>query len=473
MDLYEMYKRNEKKNSQKENYLTESIAMLLNSSDELKLFYLENFLQIKINGKRITENELSSIKIETQDYCGEANEDISIPDLIIKYNDKIVCVCEHKIDSDLRKGQLEKYQLRYSEENKDCSYRLVVSNTNKPKNYHVSNDWLNGEEPYYWEDLFVKLKDEYNKDYLELDIGLEQLSLKSSAHSQSLNKTDFMLINNMLELLYYFELWQYSHFDFRKISLKELPCRSYNSWKKFKLFQDLLKKIKSSPKKDGGYGRISSKTSEINWFVKEGGINTKIKDKGKGNRIGIYNWVSEFYLQECDSNEIRRKLNLKKIKQIYHKKLNKKHDIEINLTTEESFNKEVDATYFVLKKTSDLINYILRKNNKINGVFLKDKPPFYEDDCGIYKNVNLNNQYDLHFQIGINPIDESYNYLIFIKNKNGNITALRNKGFKFSNGYYFRNLDQNMLKGREEEALQQIEHFYSKAVRDIISSLKI
>jgi hypothetical protein len=481
MDLYYMYEKKEKKNNQKENYLTETIAFLCNVSDKFKKIYLKDFL--KING------DISKLRIDTQ-VRNSGAKDNKRPDMIIFEGEKIIAVCEHKLDADIGNSQLDNYYNNYKD--KQPKFILIHSKEIESKSIKSYKLW----DRFEWKNLFIKLKNEVNQDFLEKEFDLDDLSEKIDKNKTELlfqfkdlfiklkdevnpdflekefdlddlsekidkkeNKTELLIINCLLDLFYEFDIWSYSDYDYKKLNLYKFPEKVLEELKNFKEYQNLLKEIKSSSKEIGGYGKSKSITSKIKWFIEEGGINTKIKDQGKANRIGIYNWADEFYFQECDNDMLSRKLDINKIKKIYEFQKNS----SINFNSEKEFNEQFDKTHLTLTKAKDFLSFIINEINQSPEINIIDKK-IQEDDYGFYIKGIIKNK-EVHFNIGTENSSE-HSYMLFIQKK------LNKKGwikFEDNDDYYYKKLNLNSLIDKNpKEQFELIKNFYKKAIKEII-----
>ncbi len=443
MDLSSMYEKREKKKEQKEDFLTETIAFMCSISDEFKEFYLNDFLGLNIS-------DFKKITLDTQEHSpgDEKNKKGSRPDMIIRDDGDIICVCEHKMESDIGEAgedQLDKYYKRYNKDGQ-CQFKLILDRLYNYKNLENNTScekWYNNDkEPYYWQDLFIELKKRYNPDYFDYDdldkINNEASEIIERFNRGMLSKSDFMLINHMLELLFDFDLGEFSLDDWTGGNHKKTFEDLRDAEENYFLFKKLLSLIKEHI-----YGKGRRGSSRIKIFVEDDGkiyttFNKNSRKKDDLGGVGMYDWFEkgsvirnldseERLNEELDFEEVINELKDKKVKSQSITDIEKK----FSLSTEK-FNKKYGETHQTLYSYNNFIENLLRKIRKQlkkKNIIVKNIK-IDEDDDQIYHEIRFTSSnmpsmylypfeegFELYFRIDEkfeklkNKGDESENYL--------------------------------------------------------------
>jgi len=159
--------RASEKMSPKENYLTEMICWLINNCPTFANEYLKSLY----SKNKELENEIKNVSVisaETQVYINNT-DNIGFIDMVITTNTDLVLICEHKIDSSLSEGQLDKYR-------KSAGIKWNNKNTRIVLVTKSDSQW--GQNPdikLIWEDIYSSISNKEKREYID---NTEQLFIE-------------------------------------------------------------------------------------------------------------------------------------------------------------------------------------------------------------------------------------------------------------------------------------------------------
>ena len=437
MDFVKLYEKKVKKREQQEDYVTELIAFICRISSDFKKFYLNTFLDLNLSN-------IESIRIETQVRSSNEKSTNNIPDFIIYEKNKVICLCEHKINSDInfkdnKNTQLDGY---FSEYGKECKYFLI-----KPE-FKILKHFFDRHKKIWninsWQHLFILLKKKYIKSYFEYDDYAEFIS-----KDKNIDYT-LKLVYFLMELLDEFELYDFDLLDYQLqyIDIQGLLDKTIKSVKRFYIYKDILKELKGN--KQGG--------SEIKDFIENARIYIKVNNRF--DYYGFYGWADQFYLLRWKGTKyFPFALNEEKILRIKNK-FNKE---DTNLSSAKGFNNQYDKTQEHLDKFNIFFSKIIsqikfeleKQNILLNvGKILSDTEPER-----------------LSFEFKLNNIDMAFevsdcSFLLYFNESN--LTNNQMSKIKFKNsdeyddwGYFDKNIND----------LQFIEDDINKIIKFYIDSI--
>lgn len=326
MDFENLYKKSQKKVNQKEDYLTELIAFIANISDEFKEIYLTKFLGF--NG--ITKFE--DYSFETQSRKGEETK--SIADLVICKKNKVIAVCEHKIDSPINGDQLINYRNQYKDSKK---FFLLKPEYNK---LAVPKGW----EELKWEQLFEVVKKKHFPRFWKYDTDKEYFKKEKNKIIKTTEK----------ELIYYFLDYLVSEGLFR------LDMNYYDE--EYRNFSNLLKRAKDSLDRYFDYVdvlKLEKKSKQGGSKIRDLIDNWRIYIKYKKDYMGFYGYYidendSEFCMLEWKGKD-HEPMKFEKIKKEYSEKFKK-----LNFESIKDFNKQFEKTVDYLQDMNSLLLEIVK-----------------------------------------------------------------------------------------------------------------
>jgi hypothetical protein len=447
MDFINLYEKKIQKREQKEDYLTELIAFLCRISDKFKKFYINKFLELNCK-------DMNLVKIETQVRSSDENIN-NIPDLVILESNKIICICEHKIDSDINCKnknknitQLDDYYAKYG---KGCKYILIKSEFKFLKNFRSKHNEIWTIKS--WQKLFMLLKNNFNSnifsDYFKYD------SFEEFQEKNKYIQVDTKLVYFLMELLDEFELYNFDIKDIKSenSNINLFLQKTIESVDRFYTYASFLKEIT---------GKASSKVTEIKDFIENNRVSIKVNNDY--DRYGFYGWADSFYLLKWKNSKFFPfKLN-DKIVQDTIKKLKNKN---LDFSSVKIFNKQYDQTqenldkfnmffYYIIiqvKYELEKINIILERSNICSDNSLKN----------VYFNSKINNVY-IHFEISKNSFLLYFDNME-LSNKLKNIT-FKHKRFEEDSDWNYFELNANNLKFNSED-INKIINFYFERIKNL------
>ena len=177
--------RQTEKMSPKENYLTEMLCWLINNCPTFAKDYLD-FLASKDNTLNNEIRNVSNVFADTQIYINDTVNDGFI-DMVITTDTDLVIICEHKIDSSLSEGQLDKYRNNTNDDwNKDKTRIVLVT---KKTSQHGQNPDIK----LVWNEIYEHFHKELENDshnYKEIEQFLiEQFLLYLTEEGMGMEKS--------------------------------------------------------------------------------------------------------------------------------------------------------------------------------------------------------------------------------------------------------------------------------------------
>lgn len=434
-----MYKQKKGKIEQEENFLTETIAYLANTSEEFQKLYLYKFLKI---GK---DNKYGKIIFKTQIYTqDEKTKKISIPDLIIEdlTNDKIIAVCEHKIDADLttdinNKSQLDNYYSKYKL--KTNNFYLIKKENNSistKKNWKSLN----------WEDLYLRLLEiiEIN-NYTYKDEDFFEYFFENKDITE-FEKQLFMLIKLFDE----FGLYDFSVNRIKKIGSPSNLIN--NAIKAGNFYSNIVKNLRIFA------GANKNSGSKIQAFIDDGRIDINYKKDSIFSDIGIY--------FDCEDKIFNLNYNFQKYckdtKSFSNLENNEKDKILkiLEYESDEVFLKEFEKH----QKNLEIFDNFFRK------IFLNSNNSFKSNDLKLSKEYDDNNDKDEIYFIGKLKKKEIY----FEFNKDNIYLSFSKKDFSSKlknivepNDKKFRSIEMEIPKSFSKEYLNLFKKDFKKAIESL------
>lgn len=446
MDFINLYEKKIQKREQKEDYLTELIAFICRISDKFKEFYINKFLELNCK-------DMNLVRIETQVRSSNENTN-NIPDFVISKSNKIICICEHKIDSDINYKdknnnvtQLDDY---YAEYGKNCNYILIKSEFKFLKNFKSKNKEIWTIKS--WQKLFIILKNNFQSkifsDYFIYDT-FEEFKEKNKNID-----LDTKLVYFLMELLDDFELY---NFDIKDIKSENSDINSFlqktiESVDRFYLYRSFLRKLKGN--NSGG--------SKIKDFIENARIYIKVD--GDYDHYGFYGWADSFYLLKWkDTSYEPFELTDTKV----HSIINKMNNKNIDFSSIQNFNEQFDQTQENLDKFNMFFYYVISQVKyelEKTDLILEISNICSDNDLkNIYFESKINNVY-IHFEISNNS------FLLYfdnteLSNRLKNI-VFKHKKFEEDSDWNYFELNATNLKLNNED-IKKIINFYFERIKNL------
>ena len=290
--------RQTEKMSPKENYLTEMLCWLINNCPTFAKDYLD-FLVSKDNTLNNEIRNVSNVFADTQIYINDTVNDGFI-DMVITTDTDLVIICEHKIDSSLSEGQLDKYRNNTNDDwNKDKTRIVLVT---KKTSQHGQNPDIK----LVWNEIYEHFHKELENDshnYKEIEQFLiEQFLLYLTEEGMGMEKS---IVTDCIE--YYrtaIELPRILLSMFNEIK-DEIEAKDDNN----------LKEISSLSTNPGlvvneHYGRYG-----INFYKEWTPINIFAGAVLKNENFGISDELPQFSIMiDCQKNEKKEACNKEWVK---------------------------------------------------------------------------------------------------------------------------------------------------------------
>ena len=290
--------RQTEKISPKENYLTEMLCWLINNCPTFAKDYIE-YLSEKDTSLKNEIRNVSNVFADTQVHINDTVNDGFI-DMVITTNTGLVFICEHKIDSPLSEGQLDKYRNNTNDNWDREKTRIVLVTKNQSQwgqNPNIELEWR--DIYYHFSDRMKSENDNYNE---KERILIEQFQLYLTEEGMGMEKS---IVTDCIE--YYrtaIELPQILLSMFNEIK-DEIEATNDNN----------LKEISSLSTNPGlvvneHYGRYG-----INFYKEWTPINIFAGAVLKNENFGISDELPQFSIMiDCQKNEKKEACNKEWVK---------------------------------------------------------------------------------------------------------------------------------------------------------------